>query len=305
MSPNNPAPSVAARKIGGADFRRKPCVRREIVRTMTAEANVQILKKGVEEWNAWRSSNSSIRPDLSGADLGAANLGNANLCGVDLSGANLSGADLGGANMWHANMWRANLSGVNLSPANLSFAKLSGVAKRRPTNLSGANLAHANLSNANLRYANLIGANLSDANLSVTDLSGANLWRTDLSGTNLFAANLTDASLRNANLIGGNLTDANLTKARLAETVFGNVDLTRVIGLETCIHDGPSIIDHRTLERSGQLPLSLLRRVGLPDSLIEYLLAVRGKCPEGPEAAGSISEFGVNRSHCGNNANVR
>ena len=41
--------------------------------------------------------------------------------------------------------------------------------------------------------------------------------------------------------------------------------------METCIHQGPSIIDYRTLERSGRLPLSFLRGVGLPDSFIEYL----------------------------------
>jgi hypothetical protein len=57
----------------------------------------------------------------------------------------------------------------------------------------------------------------------------------------------------------------------LLDSVFGNVDLTGVIGLETCVHHGPSIIDHRTLERSGRLPLSFLRGVGLPDNLIEYL----------------------------------
>jgi hypothetical protein len=55
------------------------------------------------------------------------------------------------------------------------------------------------------------------------------------------------------------------------ETVLGNVDLSAVTGLETCRHDGPSIIDFRTLQRSGVLPLAFLRGVGLPDSLIDYL----------------------------------
>ena len=34
---------------------------------------------------------------------------------------------------------------------------------------------------------------------------------------------------------------------------------------------GPSTIDHRTLQRSGPLPLAFLRGVGLPDNLIDYL----------------------------------
>jgi len=49
------------------------------------------------------------------------------------------------------------------------------------------------------------------------------------------------------------------------------VDLSAVTGLETCVHRGPSIIDFRTLQRSGRLPLAFLRGVGLPDTLIEYL----------------------------------
>lgn len=42
-------------------------------------------------------------------------------------------------------------------------------------------------------------------------------------------------------------------------------------GLADCVHKGPSIIDHRTLQRSGLLPLNFLRGVGLPDKLIDYL----------------------------------
>jgi hypothetical protein len=40
---------------------------------------------------------------------------------------------------------------------------------------------------------------------------------------------------------------------------------------ETCIHQGPSVIDHQTLQKSGPLPLAFLRGVGLPDNLIDYL----------------------------------
>jgi hypothetical protein len=57
----------------------------------------------------------------------------------------------------------------------------------------------------------------------------------------------------------------------LAETIFQDVDLTNVIGLEICEHYGPSVIDHRTLERSKSLPLPFLRGIGLPDNWIEYL----------------------------------
>src|SRR5262249_18775934 len=57
----------------------------------------------------------------------------------------------------------------------------------------------------------------------------------------------------------------------LGETFLTNVDLSKVIGLDTCRHLGPSSIDHRTLEKSPNLPLAFLRGVGLPDGLIDYL----------------------------------
>jgi len=78
------------------------------------------------------------------------------------------------------------------------------------------------------------------------------------------------------NLSNSDLTDANLTGAELFETILAGLDLTTVIGLETCRHAGPSIIDHRTLQRSPALPLSFLRGVGLPERLIESLPSLFG-----------------------------
>jgi hypothetical protein len=77
--------------------------------------------------------------------------------------------------------------------------------------------------------------------------------------------------LNDANLTGANLRGANLSGAILFETIFGNTDLSDAIGLETCVHWGPSVIDFRTLEKSKSLPLTFLRGVGLPDALIDYL----------------------------------
>jgi uncharacterized protein YjbI with pentapeptide repeats len=132
--------------------------------------------------------------------------------------------------------------------------------------LSRANLISANLSRTNLRNGNLRNANLRNANLCYADLSGANLCLANLTG-----ADLSEADLRGADLFDADLEGANLTQAKLYETDFANVDLTSVIGLETCVHEGPSTIDHRTLQKSGPLPLPFLRGVGLPDRLIEYL----------------------------------
>jgi hypothetical protein len=84
-------------------------------------------------------------------------------------------------------------------------------------------------------------------------------------------ANLLGADLSAVNLSAVNLREADLSGTILGETTLGNVDLSGTKGLDQCVHWGPSIIDHRTLQRSGPLPLVFLRGVGLPDNLIEYL----------------------------------
>jgi hypothetical protein len=77
-----------------------------------------------------------------------------------------------------------------------------------------------------------------------------------------------------ANLRSTAMNGANLTNAILYETIFAGVNLSGVIGLDTCKHRGPSIIDHRPLQKSDPLPLSFLRGIGLPDVLIDYLPAL-------------------------------
>jgi uncharacterized protein YjbI with pentapeptide repeats len=230
---------------------------------MADDEHVALLRQGVATWNKWRGEHLNIRPDLREANLWEANLGGANLTRADLSGAilikgNLSEANLAGVDLSNANLMRADLNEANLGGANLSGAHLDW-AYLWEAQLSGANLSGAHLREANLRQANLWGANL----------SGARLWEANLTEANLIEANLSGAHLSRANLVNANVRGANLTGAALSWTVFGDVDLTGVIGLETCEHRRPSIIDHRTLERSGRLPLSFLRGVGLPDNLIE------------------------------------
>jgi hypothetical protein len=154
----------------------------------------------------------------------------------------------------------ANLRGADLSWADLSWADLSWA------DLSKANLRGAGLSKADLRSADLIETALSEAELGLAELGGANLSGANLSGANLSCTNLREADLSGADLSG----------AVLSETIFGAVDLTRTNGLNECRHDGPSVIDFRTLSLSENLPIPFLRGCGLPDNLIEYLPSLRG-----------------------------
>jgi hypothetical protein len=189
----------------------------------------------------------------------------ANLSYAHFDEASLSDANLSRADLRHADLDLANLSFAWLISADLSDARLIGAHLRE------AKLHRAILTAVNLRDANLFGADLSDADLSGADLFMARLNGADLRLANLTDANLTDANLRHAYLAGANLRRANLTKVMLGETVFGATDLSEAKGLGACRHDQASIIDHSTLQRSGQLPLNFLRGCGLPDNLIDYL----------------------------------
>jgi uncharacterized protein YjbI with pentapeptide repeats len=68
-----------------------------------------------------------------------------------------------------------------------------------------------------------------------------------LSGVYLGGAELMQADLSAANLSGADLRMADLSRAHLSETIFGNSNLTDAKGLDTCDHEGPSTVDHRTL----------------------------------------------------------
>jgi hypothetical protein len=83
-------------------------------------------------------------------------------------------------------------------------------------------------------------------------------------------ANLTEIRLDFATLHQTYLQNASLCRAVLFQTVLADVDLTKAIGLEECIHHGPSFIDFYTL-RYGRLPITFLRGCGLPDNVIDYL----------------------------------
>jgi uncharacterized protein YjbI with pentapeptide repeats len=169
-----------------------------------------------------------------------------------------------GVSSW--NTWRKetgatpDLIGAKLRGANLREIDFGG-AKLNVVDFTGADLAGASFVDAELSMASFI-----DANLSKAGFVGANLISTSFVG-----ADLTQATLAWAYLRGANLQNAKLSETYFWETTLADIDLSQAIDLDNCLYGGPSIIDHRTLARSGRLPLSFLRGIGLPDSFIDYL----------------------------------
>lgn len=113
------------------------------------------ITEGVTAWNAWKTENPGVKPDLQGAVL----------AGADLRFADLSWTDLRGAVLIEA-----NLSGANLTYVQLNAANLSSVA------LSGADLNGADLTNANLSLVTMVGTSFGNANLSGARVYGISVW---------------------------------------------------------------------------------------------------------------------------------
>lgn len=131
-------------------------------------------------------------------------------------------------------------------------------------------LSESDLSSVNLQGINFARTDLEFSTLIATNLVQAELTRADFSRADLQQVNFSGAALIETKLNGANLRNANFESAHLFDTVFSDTDLTFAKNLESCIHHGPSIIDHRTIARSGKLPFLFLKYCGLPDSLIEY-----------------------------------
>ena len=184
---------------------------------------LEILEKGVTEWNKWRDGvRYENHPSIPVIDLRDANFADANLKGIDFSAANLTNADLSRAYLVAADF--GDTFQTSFSPERLGEETMECV---------------------------LAGAKLVDADLS-------------------------DAVLYAARFVGSDLTGANLSGAALFETVFSNTALAKVKGLESCEHSGPSMLDIRTLVKSGMLPQVFLQGCGIPYGIIEFLPSLIG-----------------------------
>ena len=222
---------------------------------MANPKHLELLKRGVEEWNRWRLK-SKIVPDLTGADLRGYNLINAKLGDAKLGDSNLQQADLTGADLTGADFCEADLSDGGFVYADLSNAALPG-----------ADLTNANLRNADLRWTTFAGASLCGAILRGADLTAAELSSADLSYSDLVGADLGYADLTGANLEG-----ADFHSALVGHTAFAMCNLGDVRRLAEVIHSGPSTVGLDTIYLSkGKIPENFLRGCGVPESFITQM----------------------------------
>lgn len=183
------------------------------------------------------------------------------------------------------NAWRSENSAIQLDLKGINFRDrdLAGIDLRmadlRSADLSDANLFRADFTAADLAEAKFCRANLNAAEFCHADLRGANFGEADLNWTNFYSADLDGASfiwakLRLTLFTATNLGTADFNEATFAGTVMMDVDLSNAKGLENCRYWGPSIVDHRSLQRSKNVPITFWRGCGLPNRLIEYMPSI-------------------------------
>jgi hypothetical protein len=103
------------------------------------------------------------------------------------------------------------------------------------------------------------------------DFSGVNLARADLMLTVFMNSNFGHVDCRER---------ADMTGVTIGYTVFSNIDLNEVKGLETVRHIRPSTIGIDTVYRSaGFIPDAFLRDAGVPEESIDIARSIRNGPP--------------------------
>jgi uncharacterized protein YjbI with pentapeptide repeats len=154
----------------------------------------------------------------------------------------------------------------------------------RGTDFRGSSFRNYNFSHTDFQSSCLSGVDVSKSKLPgcgfrTTDLRGSNLTDSYMQDAKFIRADLSDADLRGCCLHRAVFRDTKLdgsifTGAQLYQTIFVRCNLSSCIGLDAVRHEGPSVLDIKTIRISKNLPINFLRGCGLPDVLIEYLPSI-------------------------------
>ena len=166
-----------------------------------------------------------------------------------------AGADLRGK----ANPWKGDLHAQVL----LDMGRLRD---HEPRSLEGVNLSRCRLDGVNLRGVGLRGASFRRSTLVDADLAGSDLTDAEFEG----------AFLNGTSFVRARMAGARLAGAEVGRTLFCDVDLADVHGLNDVRHSVNSEVSFSTLVRSAfQIEEQFLQSAGVSPGLLDDLR--RGK----------------------------
>ena len=189
---------------------------------MANPEHLRILEQDPQGWNAWRSANPAVDPDVS--DSGLSNKSfprEMNFRFVNFSGCNLTSAYVPRAEFFMADLRRANLTEIDAIRASFHNCKASN------SNFTSGILYYSDFSSADLSHAKLVRARLNNAEFWATDLSHAHLTDANLQWADLMDANLSFARLVRTNLMLSSLMRVNLRSAVLSECAVHGASVWR------------------------------------------------------------------------------
>lgn len=193
------------------------------------------------DWNQWRQENSSIVPDLSGADLTGQPL-----MGLDLSHANLRRADVTGISLWEVDLTGAHAQGLKARNAQFSRCKLNETELSERAEIGSESLPDqlvidaygarrscltlpAHVDRADLHGAKFFESPLTGAVLDGADLYDTEFWKSPLTRASLVGANLHPKFLYESGFRECNLFEANLSGADFCGADFSGAVLRRAL----------------------------------------------------------------------------
>jgi len=205
--------------------------------------HIEVLKTGVQKWNAWRDENPSLWPNLNG---------------VDVAELLKPFQDQDGA-IEGINFDRTHLQGAVFRKTKLHNARFNE-AFLRHADFSGAEIYHGQFEGVKAEAATFVGAQLETCDFNSPFVEGKRIYASfvcaNFTGANVLAANFTWAVLKSAVFSHANLSDSVMTNAAVEQTDFSDANLRGTKGLRL----DDTYVARARFSADAKDPWSVLRR---------------------------------------------
>jgi uncharacterized protein YjbI with pentapeptide repeats len=222
---------------------------------------VEILRQGVDQWNAWREKNPTIKPVVVGGtidmDLTKVDLRGAKIVDVDFSNARLSSADFSGSTISRCRFEHADLSGADLSCIECAQTSFKG------SNLARCLLSGSLFSNCSFNHATGEGITITPfnqqpgvvANVFASDRF-AEFRKCDFGGVE-FPHILAEAKIKKCTFCGARLSTADFRKSDIRGCDFSSAQLEHAEFTEATVS--------KSNFREAVMPKASFRKASLRD----------------------------------------